>query len=211
MREALQERPVKGTTSSVNIVNTENKTLEMVKLKGFSSFHNFHYEESGIRIWKAFSVGKGQLIPYSSLFLKHQGPTNLSVVEDQSFFPAFTGRIFKTQPNKKSELLAESESEVRIYECSEPACCQEFDSMEDLDVHKELGIHDVPSTNESIYDQFEDSGPDSLGPLVYTRTQPSQFCQIPLHVLTTESGLVQLYPWAGLSTNLPLKLGFRKL
>jgi hypothetical protein len=95
MREALQQRPVKGTTSSVNSVSTENKTLKMTKLKGFSSFHNFQHEDKGIRIWKAFSVGSGRFIPYSNIFLQHQGPTNLKVEEDQDFFPEVSGRSFK--------------------------------------------------------------------------------------------------------------------
>ncbi len=105
MREALQKQPVKGTTSSVNIVNTENKTVEMVKLKGFSSFHNFQYEESGIRIWKAFSVGKGQLVPYSSLFLKHQGPTNFSFVEDQSFLQHSLARSLRHNQTRSQNCL----------------------------------------------------------------------------------------------------------
>ena len=86
MREALQRRPVKGTTSSVNSVSAENKTLKIIKLKGFDSFHNFQHEDKGIRMWKAFSVGSGRFTPYSETFLQHQGPTNLKVEEDQHFF-----------------------------------------------------------------------------------------------------------------------------
>ena len=86
MREALQRRAVKGTTSSVNSVSTENKTLKIIKLKGFNSFQNFQHEDKGIRMWKAFSVGSGRFIPYSETFLQHQGPTKLKVEEDQHFF-----------------------------------------------------------------------------------------------------------------------------
>ena len=35
------QRPVKGTTASVNIVNAATKELEVKKLAGFSSFHPF--------------------------------------------------------------------------------------------------------------------------------------------------------------------------
>ena len=148
MREALQQRPDKGTTSSVNSVSTENKTLKMTKLEGFSSFHNFQHEDKAIRIWKAFSVGSGRFIPYSNIFLQHQGPINLKDEEDQDFFPEVSGRNFKTKQDKTSD------TEVQIYECSEPGCCQEFDSMEDLDVQMELGVHELVHPNESIYDQL---------------------------------------------------------
>ena len=76
----------------------------------------------------------------------------MKVEEGQEFFPEVSGRSFKTKQDKTSNL--KSDMEVRIYECSEPGCCQEFDSMEDLDVHMELGVHELVHPNESIYDQL---------------------------------------------------------
>jgi Arf-GAP/Rho-GAP domain/ANK repeat/PH domain-containing protein 3 len=139
----------------------------MTKLKGFSSFHNFQHEDKGIRIWKAFSVGSGRFIPHSNIFLQHQGPTNLKVEEDQDFFPEVSGRSFKTKQDKTSY------PEVQIYECSEPGCCQEFDSMEDLDVHMELGVHEIVHPNESIYDQLR-------------RQWAAQFGNVTVHKSNTE-------------------------
>ena len=56
MREALQVRPVKGTTASVNLVNREKMRLVVNKQQNFSSFHNFQYETKGVRVWKAYSI-----------------------------------------------------------------------------------------------------------------------------------------------------------
>ncbi len=42
----------------------------MVKLKGFSSFHNFHYEESGNSNLEGISVGKGQTHSLLESFFK---------------------------------------------------------------------------------------------------------------------------------------------
>ena len=53
MRYALKERPVKGTTASVNIVNAEANRLEVKKLEGYSAFHNFCFECDGERVWKS--------------------------------------------------------------------------------------------------------------------------------------------------------------
>ena len=63
MHEALKERPVKGTTAAVAILDESSKILEVQKTKQFSELHNFRYEESGIRVWKAYVVGVGRLIP----------------------------------------------------------------------------------------------------------------------------------------------------
>ena len=65
-----------------------------------------------------------------------------------------SGRSFKTKQDKTSDLRSETDREVRIHECSEPGCSQELDSMEDLDVHVELGVHELVHPNESIYDKL---------------------------------------------------------
>ena len=47
----------------------------------FSELDNFRFEESGIREWKAYAVGVGRLIPWQSLYIRHQGCTNISLME----------------------------------------------------------------------------------------------------------------------------------
>ena len=48
MHEALKERPVKGTTAAVAILDESSKILEVQKIKQFSELYNFRYKESGI-------------------------------------------------------------------------------------------------------------------------------------------------------------------
>ena len=59
MRTALKERQVSGTTASVCRINEAKNSLEIKKVKGFSTFHNFQYESNGIRLWKAYGIGEG--------------------------------------------------------------------------------------------------------------------------------------------------------
>ncbi|CAH3176320.1 unnamed protein product [Porites lobata] len=73
MHEALKERPVKGTTAAVAILDESSKILEVQKIKQLSELHNFRYEESGIRVWKAYAVGVGRLIPWQSLHIRKPG------------------------------------------------------------------------------------------------------------------------------------------
>ena len=63
MRTTLSERPVRGTTACVCLVNETQKTLEENKMDGFSKYHNFIFELNGIRVWRADGVGKGIVIP----------------------------------------------------------------------------------------------------------------------------------------------------
>ena len=80
--EALKERPVKGTTAAVAILDESSKILEVQKIEQFSELHNFRYQESGIRVWKAYAVGVGRLITWQSLYIRHQGCTNISVTDE---------------------------------------------------------------------------------------------------------------------------------
>ncbi len=92
MRYALKERPVKGTTASVNIVNAEANELEVKKLDAFSAFHNFCFEYDGVRVWNRYGIGGGKLIPYGRWQNTPQGPTLLKVKEGQEFIhPSSTG------------------------------------------------------------------------------------------------------------------------
>jgi len=66
MRRALSERPVKGTSACVcvvdetNNIHTYKKTLDVNKVEGFSKLHNIQLEEKGIRVWRSYEVGRGK-------------------------------------------------------------------------------------------------------------------------------------------------------
>lgn len=85
MRSALSERYVKGTSACDCLTDISKKTLDVQNVEGFSSFHNFAYETSGVRVWKAYGIGPGKLIPFDGLFKRHQSSTDLVVVK--GFFP----------------------------------------------------------------------------------------------------------------------------
>ena len=94
MREALQEHPVKGATAAVSMVDESKKSLQLKKIEHFSSFHNFNFEQSGIRARKAYKIGRGKLFPYDTVYVEHQGATDLQT-ED-------TIKSFLSQPRKEN-------------------------------------------------------------------------------------------------------------
>lgn len=49
----IKKRPVLGCTVVVCRVNETKKDLEVKKFQLFSVMHNFLYETSGLRVWKA--------------------------------------------------------------------------------------------------------------------------------------------------------------
>ena len=93
MRRALSERPVKGTSASVCVVDETKKTLEVKKIEGFSKLHNIQFEEKGIRVWRSYRVGCGKEIPFEELVLLSQENTGLVVSEE--CFDCRETRVYK--------------------------------------------------------------------------------------------------------------------
>ena len=147
MRKALMERPVRGTTAAVCTLNTSNCTLEVNKILNFSTYHNFSYEQAGLRVWKAYNIGTGKFIPYFDIVSKNQGPTDLSTIEN--FFPINDRRAF----TPKSSALEKSEDND-LYVCTEENCSFSFKTLDELEIHVAIDRHSKPDTDEGIFDKL---------------------------------------------------------
>ena len=98
IRRALSERPVKGTSASVCVVDETKKTLEVNKIERFSKLHNIQFEEKGIRVWRSYGVGRGKEIPFEELVLLSQENTGLVVSEE--CFDCRETRVYKCKDNR---------------------------------------------------------------------------------------------------------------
>ena len=146
MCTALSERPVRGTTACVCLVNETKKTLEVNKVDGFSKYHNFKFELNGIRVWRAYGVGKGKVIPYQDTIVKPQGPTDLVV--DVDFFSVKEARIHKATSSDDKQSSG-------LFFCSEPGCQMVFNKFSELESHLDVGEHSqVRRGSETVYDKI---------------------------------------------------------
>ena len=146
MHKALLEHPVRGTTASVDIINDKVNHLQVNNFENFSSFHNFRYEEDGIRVWKAYGIGNGKKFADDRIYKTHQEKTEIQVIHG---FHATSGRETK---RKKVDV---SDDEEAIFECAEPKCKCSFPSLQELEVHLDFGIHHRFVDGESVYDTLK--------------------------------------------------------
>lgn len=144
MRDALTQHPVKGTTAAVSVVNESKKTLFVNKIEHFSSFHNFVYEDSGLRVWKCYSIGNGKYIPYDEIYIKHQDATVLQTPESQGFYDPPQRREVKC----RSEASKKTESTTPLFECSVLGCVEAFETFALLELHLDVGKHTVNRLNQ---------------------------------------------------------------
>ena len=70
MHTVLKERPVRGYTAAVCLVNEAKKDLDITKILQFSAMHDFSYQQEGLRVWTAFQIGPGKLIPWDEINLE---------------------------------------------------------------------------------------------------------------------------------------------
>ncbi|KAL9973184.1 hypothetical protein ACROYT_G019602 [Oculina patagonica] len=146
MRTALSERPVRGTTASVCSVNESQKTLEVKMTDHFSRYHNFQCESNGIRIWRAYNVRQGRLIPYQDIIVKPQGPTDLVI--DVDFFPVKETRIHDATSTDGEETSG-------LFSCPEPGCQMVFKKVSELENHLDVGEHrQMRGGSETVYDKL---------------------------------------------------------
>ena len=144
MRKALSERPVKGTSTCVCKVGEAKETLGVNKIDDFSKLQNIQFEEKGIRVWKAYRIGSGKEVPFNLLVSKSQENTDLVVSKE---FSACTDTsVYKcknTVPESSNEDSNMSDSEIEMFECSEPGCVKSFQTFLELESHLDIGDHYV--------------------------------------------------------------------
>ena len=86
MCTALLERPVRGVSASVCAIDEKKNNLKVNKIDGFSKLHNFAYDEKGLRVWRAYDIGQGKLIPFDDVVVEQQEATGLIVQENGDIF-----------------------------------------------------------------------------------------------------------------------------
>ena len=143
MRRALLERPVSGTTASVNRIDYSSITIKVKNIDGISTYHNIEFEDTGIRVWKAFGIGEGRLLPFKDILINPQLSTNIQQEEE------FSKK--ESRPVKPDE---RRNTEDGLFECSVVGCGKVFRRFGDLELHLDVGKHENTVQSESLYDQL---------------------------------------------------------
>ena len=122
-------------------------------MKNFNSFHNFEIEEHGLRVRKAYGIGKGKFIPFSDVVVKKQEQADIQ--EDDGFFK------FKVRATKEEKRMAEDD-ESNAIECTVPGCEKVFKCFENLEIHLSAGNRTNTLENETLYDSLRKKWADKF-------------------------------------------------
>jgi hypothetical protein len=157
--------------------------MPTLKLDGVSQVSNVKYSDDGIRIWKAYKIGPGKLLPSKDLQLPTESQIpSLSVSEtsDSQFTP------IKSKTPKSAEAVgieetpsasSEAKEPKALFSCPEEGCTMTFLRHSSLEQHLDCGKHKFALERETIFDKA------TLG---YAEKLEGQFIGIP-HLDVTDS------------------------
>ena len=184
MRRALRERPVTGTTASVNRVDPLSMTSKIENIDGISMYHNVKFEETGIRVWKAHGIGEGKLIPFTDITIEPQRETNLQ--QDEDFF---------STENRKLRPKKTKDKEDDLFECSVVGCGVTFSNFEDLEMHLDVGQHNNSLQDISLYDKLRREWAEKFQ-TIDSRKKGKKPASVEVLAESNDSGQVMPMGWA---------------
>ena len=136
MHTALKERPVKGVTASVGVIDESKNTLDVKKIDGFSKFNDFRIEKNKLRVWRAYGIGKGKVVKTKYLYKNRLVyPSLLQLSDEHGFFPC-KSRTMDTKKDAKTN----EDQEIHVFDCHEPGCGKSFDT--NLKPNKDKAKHE---------------------------------------------------------------------
>ena len=129
------------------VIDESKKSLHINKLEGFNSYHNFRYNNHGVRVWKCYEMGRGKVYDYDDIYVEHQAPTMMQAQEPNLGFrdPLLRKRILKAKTQEASK--KDDCKVVVLFECSVSGCTKAFYSFS-IQLHQDIGNH----TKSSQYD-----------------------------------------------------------
>lgn len=150
---------VKGCKVAVVEVDVAKQEMSDHNWKGIQSLNNFQFVRTGIRVWKAFEIGKGKLLKNKLLkeMATPQGNTGIKVVEEFSDPMKEKGafmRIPKKKQKKEDPVSSDvpNSGETRGFSCPDINCIKVYVSNGALECHLDSGKHVYRPQLESSYD-----------------------------------------------------------
>lgn len=159
-----------GGVPAVNVVVSgppDDSEFPKVEIKGVSFYTNVEYTRGGFKVWKAYNIGKGKVIPrnkFSITSLSVPQLTNLDVgsQESQSEFLTVKSKkkgeeeennFHSESPPVSTEDIVDDQNESHLFSCPEPGCIKRYQRFSSLQRHLDCGNHKRELEKETLFDR----------------------------------------------------------
>ena len=138
-----------------------------LRWEGMSFVNNVTYEKKGMRVWRAYGIGKGKFLPWSDFQdLDNFSMPHLTVIKDtchpkQPFSP-IRARKSSTKESRATVLpdpeyedsdAEEHGSTMGLFTCTEEGCVKSFQRFSSLQNHLDVGKHNYVLEQETFLDK----------------------------------------------------------
>ena len=173
MRDALASSGgIPGVRVRLCSTPDSSKSSKSVKWDGVSSINNIEYTKTGMKVWKAYKVGPGKLVPWSNFSMTPAALETLNHEEttgnaDVTFTAITVRKLPKTDqsdvqqqvesPDPLTASLAPesigNEKEQKLFHCPEEGCVKSFQRHSFLQSHLDIGRHKFALEHETLLDK----------------------------------------------------------
>lgn len=158
------------------------KAAKPVEWKGISALFNFEFLASGIRAWKAYAIGEGQMFPYEEAGRSLQGPTGLHIIMP----------LTPLTPLSKPGLEAKHITNLQdLFMCEEEGCVATFRTQGDLQSHMDTGRHVRVTERETVYDLARKEWAEKVTGIQSTHLGETGHARANSHSMSTRKAALQ--------------------
>ncbi|CAH3044246.1 unnamed protein product, partial [Pocillopora meandrina] len=139
-----------GTTGvKASYVTAKPSCTFNIKWDGISLLNNFEYSESGVRVWRAFNVGSGKVVPWAKFEGVLRQPEKLEILDPPSPNPSGSP-TFKIVGHRH---IKKSSPDDMLFPCPEEGCVKAYSRFANLQTHLDTGKHQMMLEQETLYDK----------------------------------------------------------
>ncbi|KAL9969017.1 hypothetical protein ACROYT_G021175 [Oculina patagonica] len=137
MKEAIESNGgIPGVIVKYVKMSESSPNKVTIKWDSINTLDNFQFESSGIRVWKAFKIGPGKLVPWENI--------QSNVGSNLSSSPQNTEAI-----QDEEELAEENE----LFTCPEEGCIKTYQRSSALQAHLDAGRHKYALQKETLFEK----------------------------------------------------------
>ncbi|KAK2564634.1 hypothetical protein P5673_012106 [Acropora cervicornis] len=168
---------VRGVRVKLCALDYQHKQGPKPRWEGVSFVNNVTYEKKGMRVWRAYGIGKGKFLPWSDFQdLDNFSMPHLTVIKDTCHpkqpFSAIRAPKSSTKESSATVLpypeyedndAEQHGSTVGLFTCIEEGCVKSFQRFSSLQNHLDVGKHNYVLERETFLDKAMVQYAEKLG------------------------------------------------
>lgn len=131
------------------------------KLEGVSAISNIEYRKDHLRVWRAYGIGPGKVVPLSKTGIRNEMTipdldediTESNQLSDAHFIPT-KAKPLRPQKSFSPQQCQETADELSsLYSCPEEGCMKTYQRFSALQHHLDCGRHERALEHETLLDK----------------------------------------------------------